>query len=89
MKVPRLRYYRERRGLTQRELAEVAGVARRSIAGWELGESIRPGLARRVAEALGVEVANLCEESTLEAIDVSRRQDDEHTEQLLGFLRRC
>jgi transcriptional regulator with XRE-family HTH domain len=88
MKVPTLRYYRERRGLTQRELAEVAGVARRSIANWELGESIRPRLARRVAEALGVEVANLCEEPTLETIDLSLPREAERTEQLLMFLRR-
>ena len=85
MKVPRLRYLREGCGLTQRELAELAGVARRSIAGWELGESIRPGSARKVAAALGVEIAELYEESASRAFGPS--SEVEHTEQFLVLLR--
>jgi transcriptional regulator with XRE-family HTH domain len=61
MKVPRLRQQRERRGLTQQELAVAAGLSRRSIAGWELGGGIRPNSARKVAEALGVEITDLLE----------------------------
>lgn len=61
MKVPRLRQQRERRGLTQQDLAAAAGVSRRSIAGWELGGGIRPNSALRVAQALGAEISDLLE----------------------------
>ncbi len=61
MKVPRLRQQRERRGLTQQDLAVAAGVSRRSIAGWELGGGIRPNSAHKVGEALAVEITDLLE----------------------------
>ncbi len=63
MKVPRLRQQRESRGLTQQDLADAAGVDRRSVAGWELGGGIRPNSARKVAEALAVEITDLLEPS--------------------------
>ena len=88
MKVPGLRSLRERSGLTQRELAEAAGVARRSIAGWESGESIRPGSAGKVAEALGVTISDLCEERISATIKLPDPSYDERTEQLLAMLRR-
>ena len=59
MKVPRLRQQRESRGLTQQDLAVAAGVSRRSVAGWELGAGIRPNSARKVAEALAVDITDL------------------------------
>ncbi len=88
MKVPGLRSRRERRGLTQRELAEAAGVARRSIAGWESGESIRPNSASKVAEALGVSVSDLCEEWMEATVGLAPPSKDERTEKLLAMLRR-
>jgi transcriptional regulator with XRE-family HTH domain len=88
MKVPGLRSLRERSGLTQRELAEVAGVARRSIAGWESGERIRPGSAGRLAGALGVSISDLCEERISATIQLSDSPEDEHTGQVLAMLRR-
>ncbi len=87
MKVPGLRAQRERSGLTQRELAEVAGVSKRSIAGWESGESIRPGSAGKVAEALGVTISDLCEERISATIKLPNPPYDERTEQLLTMLR--
>ena len=87
MKVPGLRSLRERRGLTQRELAEVAGVARRSIAGWESGESIRPGSAGRLAEALGVTISDLCEERITATILLPLPPEDERTVAFLAMLR--
>jgi transcriptional regulator with XRE-family HTH domain len=88
MKVPGLRSRRERSGLTQRELAEVAGVARRSIAGWESGESIRPGSAGKLAEALGVTIPDLCEERISATVLLPDPSSDERTGQLLAMLRR-
>src|SRR5215212_9786073 len=88
MKVPRLRSLRERRGFTQRELAQAADVARRSIAGWESGESIRPNSASKVAEALGVSISALCEEWIDATINLAQPPRDERTEELLAMLRR-
>jgi transcriptional regulator with XRE-family HTH domain len=59
LQIPRLRGWRELRGWTQKDLAEESGVSARSIAGYETGASIRPRNARKLAEALDVEVADL------------------------------
>src|SRR5215212_10430453 len=59
VQIPRLREWREARALTQVELAERAGVSSRSVAGYEAGTGARPPTVRRLAEALGVEVAEL------------------------------
>lgn len=60
----RLRRAREHAGLTQHQLARVIDVAGgERVSRWELGLSIpRPEVLRRVADALGVQVAQLLEE---------------------------
>jgi transcriptional regulator with XRE-family HTH domain len=45
--------------LTQKELADVSGVSLRSVAGYEGGAHVRPNTARKLAQALNVEVADL------------------------------
>ncbi len=62
MQIPRLRKHRERRALTQEELAEKAGVSVRSVAGYETGAGARPGSVRKLAAALDMEVEDLLEE---------------------------
>jgi transcriptional regulator with XRE-family HTH domain len=57
--VPKLRQWRERRAMTQEELAEKAGVSVRSVAGYEAGAGARPGTVRKIADTLGVEVEEL------------------------------
>lgn len=64
MKIPQLRRWRERQGLTQQELADRAGVSVRSIAGYEGGDGTRPNTARKLAGALGVTVADLIGEES-------------------------
>lgn len=59
MQVPRLREWRQRRGLIQAELAQAAGVSVRSVAGYEAGGGIRPTTARKVAAALELAVEDL------------------------------
>ena len=59
MQIPKLREWRESRALTQVELAERAGMSSRSVAGYEAGGGARPPTVRKLAEALGVEVADL------------------------------
>jgi transcriptional regulator with XRE-family HTH domain len=58
LQVPRLRQWREFRGLTQKDLAAVSGVSVRAIAGYEAAAGIRPNTARKLAEALDIEVAD-------------------------------
>lgn len=52
---------RESRGLTQTELAEKTGISQQSIAKWENGTPPRPGNIALLAEALGVDRAQLIE----------------------------
>jgi DNA-binding XRE family transcriptional regulator len=62
VQIPRLREWREARALTQVELAELADVSPRSVAGYEAGGGARPPTVRRLAEALDVEIADLRED---------------------------
>jgi transcriptional regulator with XRE-family HTH domain len=59
VQIPNLRELRELHGLTQKELADVSGVSLRSVAGYEGGAHARPNTARKLAQALNVEVADL------------------------------
>ncbi|MDP8899931.1 MAG: helix-turn-helix domain-containing protein [Actinomycetota bacterium] len=60
MKIPRLREWRERRGLRQADLADLVGVDRRTVSLWETGRGgIRPTTARIVANELGVTIDDL------------------------------
>jgi transcriptional regulator with XRE-family HTH domain len=59
VQIPRLREWRELQGWTQKDLAHESGVSARSIAGYETGASVRPRTARKLAQALDVEVVDL------------------------------
>ena len=61
MKTPRLREWREAMGETQVTLADKSGVAEHTISRIEHGASLRPTTARKLADALGVTVADLME----------------------------
>ena len=61
MKTPRLREWRETMGETQATLGERSGVAEHTISRIEHGASLRPTTARKLADALGVAVADLME----------------------------
>jgi transcriptional regulator with XRE-family HTH domain len=61
LKLARTREWRESHGLTQRELASEAGVGEVTVARIETGASVTPPTARKIAEALGVSVADLLE----------------------------
>ena len=59
MKVPRLRDIRERRLLTQPELAAVAGLGLSTIVRMEAGRPCRISNIRKVATALGLRADEL------------------------------
>jgi transcriptional regulator with XRE-family HTH domain len=61
----RLRELRDKASLSQEELAELAGVSRTTIAELELGKRApHPKTRRKLAEALGVEPAELMDSET-------------------------
>lgn len=60
--VNRVREYREKRGLTQQQLAEAAGVSVRTISYVESGRDVKVSTMRDIARALGVQVSTLVPE---------------------------
>ena len=67
MEVKGLRYWRERRVLTQRELAARAGVPQSTVARIEKRGTARQTIIRKLAEALAVDPAELLEPEPGEA----------------------
>ena len=60
--LPGLRQARQRSGLTQRELGELAGVGKGTVSELEAGRrGAYPRTIRRLAKALGTKVADLME----------------------------
>jgi transcriptional regulator with XRE-family HTH domain len=63
LRLPRLREWRENRGLTQQDLADLIGTARDTISKWETGDrGALPANAKRLASVLNVEVRDLAED---------------------------
>ncbi len=61
MQLPRLKEWRESRGLMQKELASAAEISEFTVLRAEGGTSIRPSTARKIADALEISVADLME----------------------------
>lgn len=62
MRLPRLKEVRELHGWSQAKLAEESGVSRDSISNYETGQrEAWPATAKKLADALGVEIAELRE----------------------------
>ena len=62
MKAPNLRTLRQRRLLSQQDLASKAGVAPRTVVSLEAGGAARYVTLRKLAEALGVSAETLLAE---------------------------
>ena len=60
-KLTRLKAIRERKALSQEELAKKAGINRVTLARIETGAEPYPATVRKLAEALGVDPAELME----------------------------
>jgi transcriptional regulator with XRE-family HTH domain len=72
LKLARTKEWRESHGLTQRELAAEAGVGEATVARIEAGASVTPPTARKIAEALGVAVADLLERPPVPLAEASQ-----------------
>ena len=83
MELARTKEWRESRGLTQRALAAKASVGEVTVARIETGASVTPSTARKIAETLGVAVADLLERPPVplaEASQETRRLEDKWPE---------
>ena len=68
---------RKEAGISQTELAEKAGVSRRSISAYENGESVpRRGVLRKMAGALGVTVAYLTDDGSTDPNEGRAREEN-------------
>ena len=90
MKTPRLREWREAMGETQVTLADKSGVAEHTISRIEHGASLRPTTARKLADALGVAVADLMESPPVLALAGKAKAPDtgssvDSTEEVITF----
>jgi transcriptional regulator with XRE-family HTH domain len=63
MQAPRLRYWRERRFLTQEQLAGRAGVTNATISRLEQGQDARLSTLVKLAKALDIEPSALVEDA--------------------------
>jgi transcriptional regulator with XRE-family HTH domain len=77
LKLARTKEWRESHGLTQRELAAEAGVGEVTVARIETGASVTPPTARKIAEALGVAVADLLERPPVPLAEAPREAGPE------------
>ncbi len=69
MRLPRLRAWREKRGMSQEALSEKADVSRDSISSYERGvREAHPGTAKKLARALGVDVKSLVDMEKVELV---------------------
>src|SRR5215213_5041830 len=83
MQLARLKEWRESRGLTQRELAAEAAVGHVTIARIETGASVTPPTARKIAETLGLSVADLMERPPVPLGEVAGHDLPNSIEELL------
>jgi transcriptional regulator with XRE-family HTH domain len=61
VRLPRLREWREARGLIQNDLARAAGVSKFTVVRIEHGANTHPDTARKLAKALEIDVTDLME----------------------------
>jgi transcriptional regulator with XRE-family HTH domain len=74
MRLPRLKEWRERQGLSQEALSELADVSRDSISSYERDvREAHPGTAKKLADALEVDVTKLVD---IEKVEVEVHWED-------------
>ena len=83
-----IKILRERYGITQKELAEIAGVTDKAVSTWELGiNEPRMGAIQKIADRFGIQKSNLIEDGGMElkrtaAAPVSKKEKPAETGEL-------
>ncbi|WP_231884743.1 MULTISPECIES: helix-turn-helix transcriptional regulator [Paenibacillus] len=66
-----IKILRERYGLTQQELAEIAGVTNKAVSAWESGLSEpRMGAIEKIARRFGIKKSHIIEEGGMDSDDI-------------------
>jgi transcriptional regulator with XRE-family HTH domain len=87
---------RERYGLTQQDLADIAGVTNKAVSAWETGQKEpRMGAIEKIANRFGIKKSNIIEDEGMENIDsepvhtiAAHHDGDEWTEEELEEIER-
>lgn len=82
----KMRQARDRLGLSMEMVGEKADVSKNSVLRAEHGDDIRPVTARRIAQALGVEVAELVEELAVPRVKAPLLPEDEQRRSALDAV---
>lgn len=68
-----IKILRERFGITQKELAEIAGVSDKAVSTWELGTyEPRMGAIQKIADYFGVQKSNIIEDGGMDLIKIGK-----------------
>ena len=69
-----IKILRERYDITQKELAEIAGVSNKAISTWEVGSfEPRMGAIQRMADYFGLKKGNLIDDGGMDLIGIEKR----------------
>ncbi|WP_084783427.1 helix-turn-helix transcriptional regulator [Paenibacillus sp. FJAT-26967] len=67
-----IKIVRERYGLTQQDLADIAGVTNKAVSAWETGhKEPRMGAIEKIANRFGIKKSNLIEDGGMQQTDSS------------------
>lgn len=71
MSIPEnIKKLRKRFGLTQQDLADIAGVTNKAVSAWETGEKEpRMGAIEKIAQHFSIKKSNIIEENGMDLID--------------------
>lgn len=66
-----IKILRDRFGLTQQDLADIAGVTNRAVSAWETGQKEpRMGAVEKIAKRFNIKKSNLIEDGGMNLIDI-------------------
>jgi len=72
-----IKIIRERYGLTQQDLADIAGVTNKAVSAWESGtKEPRMGAIEKIAQRFGILKSNIIEENGMENVHLNNRPAD-------------
>ena len=70
-----IKILRERYDITQKELAEIAGVSNKAISTWEVGSfEPRMGAIQRMADYFGLKKGNLIDDGGMDLIGIEKKR---------------